>query len=118
LVHGDVLVVASGAWLPTAKLVNEVLVGGPRDERDDNVCVDDVREGIALLGEPANVVLQGLARILFAALEVPGVSRVQLRLFEIPDEDLFELCPATDVVRRQKFEAHSNVLPDTDGGTG
>jgi hypothetical protein len=37
----------------------------------DDVCVDDIRERIALLGEPGDVVPQELARLLFAALEVP-----------------------------------------------
>jgi hypothetical protein len=94
-------------------LVNEGLAGGPREERTNNVCVNDVREGIALLGEPADVVLQGLARLLFAALEVPGLSTAHVRPLEIPNEDLFELCPATNAVGWQEFEPRSNVLPDT-----
>jgi hypothetical protein len=39
-----------------AKLVNEGLAGGPRKEHADDVCIDDVREGVALLGEPTDVV--------------------------------------------------------------
>jgi hypothetical protein len=53
-----------------------------------------------LLGEPTDVVSQGLARLLFAALEVPGVSKAHVRPLEIPNEYLFELCPATDAVGR------------------
>jgi hypothetical protein len=54
------------------------------------------------------------AQLLFAALEVLGVSRAHVHPLEIPNEDLFELCPATDAVVRQEFEPCSDVLPDTD----
>jgi hypothetical protein len=71
--------------------VNEALASGPIEECADDICVDDVKVGIALLGEPANVVPQGLARFLFAALEVPGVSRAHVHPLEICNKDLFEL---------------------------
>jgi hypothetical protein len=95
--------------------MNEGLAGGPREERPDDVCVDNVRERIALLGEPADVVSKGLARLLLAALGVPGVFDVHVHPLEVPNIDLLELCPATDVVGRQEFEPRSNVLPDTNG---
>jgi hypothetical protein len=56
VVRGDVLELVGGVQLPAAKLVNEGLAGGPEEECADNVCIDDVREGIALLGEPMNIV--------------------------------------------------------------
>jgi hypothetical protein len=56
VVRGDVQELVGGVQLPAAKFVNEGLAGGPGEERADNVCVDDVREGIALLGEPMNIV--------------------------------------------------------------
>jgi hypothetical protein len=100
MVLGDVQELAGGVWLPVAELVNKGLAGGPRDEHIDDVCIDDVRERIALLGELADVVPQGLARLLFAALEVLGVSGAHVRPLEIPNEDLFELRPAMDTVGR------------------
>jgi hypothetical protein len=54
--------------------MNKGLAGDPGEERTDDVYVDDVRERIVLLGEPADVVPKGLARLLLAALEVAGVS--------------------------------------------
>jgi hypothetical protein len=57
----------------TAELVNEGLAGGPKQECTNDVCVDDIRQRVALPGEPVNVVPQGLARLLLAALEVLGV---------------------------------------------
>jgi hypothetical protein len=115
VVRGDVQELAGGARLPGAKLVNEGLASGPREKRTNNVSVDDIRERIALLGEPADVVPQGLARLLFAALEVPRVFEVHVRPLEISNEDLFELRPATDAVGWQEFEPRSNELLDTDG---
>jgi hypothetical protein len=98
VVRGNVQELAGCAQLPAAELVNEGLASGPKEACADDVCVDDVGEGIAFLGELANVVPQGLARLLFAALEVPGVSRAHVHPLEIPNEDLFEICLATDVV--------------------
>jgi hypothetical protein len=62
-----------------------------------------------------DVVPQGLARLLLAALEVPGVSWAHVRPLEFPDEDLLELCPTMDAVGWQEFEPRSNMLPDIDG---
>jgi hypothetical protein len=62
----------------------------------------------------ANVAPQGLAGLLFAALEVSGVSMAHVHPLEIPNEDLFVLCPATDAVGWQEFKSRSNILPDTD----
>jgi hypothetical protein len=39
------------------KLVDEGLIGGPRDEHLNHISVDDVRELIALLGEVVNVLM-------------------------------------------------------------
>ena len=47
----------------------------PEEECADDVCVDDIREGVASLEEHADVIPQGLARLLLIALEVPGVTR-------------------------------------------
>jgi hypothetical protein len=83
-----------------AELVNKELAGGSREERTDDVHVNGVGERVALLGEPADVMSQGLARLLLAALEVLGVSGAHIRPLEFPDEDLLELCPTTDAVGR------------------
>jgi hypothetical protein len=57
-------------------------------------------ERFALLGDLDDVVPKGLTRLLFAVLEVPGVSRAYVHPLEIPNEDLFELYPAMDAVGR------------------
>ena len=58
VVHGDVEQVMGGLGLQTAKLVNQRLTGCPREECADDVRVDDIREGVASLGEPADVIPQ------------------------------------------------------------
>lgn len=63
-------------WLVVPELMDKSLVGGSRDECSDNICVDDVRELIALLVEVADILLKSLLGLLLAALEIPQVTRV------------------------------------------
>ena len=49
VVRGDVEQVTGGTGLHTAELVDQGLVGCPREERADDVRVDDIRKGVALL---------------------------------------------------------------------
>ena len=57
MVCGDVKQVAGGTGLQTPKLVNQGLVGCPREECADDVRVDDIREGVASLGKHTDVIL-------------------------------------------------------------
>ena len=56
VVRGDVKQVAGGMGLQVAKLVDQGLAGCPREECADHVRIDDVREGVASLGEPTDVI--------------------------------------------------------------
>ena len=56
MVGGDVEKVAGGTGFQTVKLVDQGLTVCPREERDDDVCVDDIGEGVASLGEPLDVI--------------------------------------------------------------
>ena len=88
----------------------------PRGEEcADDVCVDDIREGVASLGEPMDVVLQGLTGLLLAAIEVLGVSRVDIRPLEIFDEDPLEVHPVTDAVVREELKQCPNMFPHATG---
>ena len=49
VVRGDIEQVASGLGLQTAKLVDQGLAGCPREERADDVHVNDIRKGVAPL---------------------------------------------------------------------
>ena len=57
VVRGDVEQVAGGTGLQAAKLVDQGLAGCPGEECTDDVRVDDIREGVASLGEPLDVIL-------------------------------------------------------------
>ena len=50
-----------------------------------------------------------------AALEVPGITRADIRPLEVPDEDPLEVRPVTDAIVREEFEPRSNMFPHTDG---
>ena len=57
MVHSDVEQVAGGLGLQTVKLMNQRLTGCSRQERADDVRVDDIRKGVAPLREPMDVIL-------------------------------------------------------------
>ena len=57
VVNGDVEQVVGGTRLQAAKLVDQGLTGHPREEYADDIHVDDIREGVASLGEPMDVIL-------------------------------------------------------------
>ena len=64
MVSGDVEQVTGGTGLQASKLVDQGLTGHPGKECADDIHIDDIREEVESLGEPADVVLQGLARLL------------------------------------------------------
>ena len=49
MVCGDVEQVAGGTGLQTPKLVDQGLVGCPREELTDDIRVDNIRKGVAAL---------------------------------------------------------------------
>jgi hypothetical protein len=53
-----------------AQLLDQLFVGGAREEGHDDVGVSDVGKLGALFGETPDVVPEGLARLLFAASEI------------------------------------------------
>ena len=56
------------------------------------------------MGEPADVILQGLAGLLLAALEVLGVTRADIRPLEISNKNPFEVRPVADAIVREEFK--------------
>ena len=57
MVSGDVELVVGGTGLQAAKLMDQGLTSCPREECTDDVRVDNIREGVASLGEPVDVIL-------------------------------------------------------------
>ena len=56
VVSGNVEQVMGGTGFQAAKLVDQGVTICPREESIDDVCVDDIREGVASLGEPMDVI--------------------------------------------------------------
>ena len=56
VVGGDIKQVAGGTGFQAAKLVDKGLTVHPGEERADDVYVDDIREGVASLGQPMDVI--------------------------------------------------------------
>ena len=103
------------AGFQAAKLVDQGLVVHPREECTDDVCVDDIREGVASLGKPSDVIPQGLVGLLLIALEVLGVSRADVRPLEIFYEDPLEVRPVADAVVWKEFKPCLNMFPHANG---
>ena len=82
---------------------------------DSYVRIDNIREGVASLGEPMDVIPHGLAGLLLAALEVPGVTRADIRPLEISNKDPLDVRLVADAVMQEEFEPCSNMLPHADG---
>jgi len=59
--------------------------------------------------------VEGLVGLLLAALEVPGITRMDIRPLEISNEEPLEIRLVTDAVGRKEFEPCSNMLPYIDG---
>ena len=57
MVCGDVEQVTGGSGLQAAKLMNQRRTGCPREERADNVRVNNIRKGVASFLEPTDVIL-------------------------------------------------------------
>ena len=98
MVSGDIKQVTGATGLQASKLVDQGLAGRPGEECTEDVRVDNIRKGVASLGEPTDVIPQGLAGLLLATLEVLGVPRADIRPLEIPDQDPLEVCPVVDAV--------------------
>ena len=101
---GDIEELLGGSWALTSQLVNQGLIGGPRQESSYNVIIGDVRQLIALLGEASDVPMEGFSGLLLAVFEIPWVPRMLVRALEVSHEDLFLVCPTLDSVGRKLFQ--------------
>ena len=95
--------------------MDQGLVVCPGKECADDIRVDDIREGVASLRELADVIPQGLIGLLLIALEVLGVSRVDVHPLESPDKDPFEVRLVADATMWKEFKPCPNMFPHIDG---
>jgi hypothetical protein len=64
----------------------------------------DLGELVALLGEPPNVILKGLARLMSTTLHIPRVAWPRVCALEVASEDLLEIIPAINQISGQVIE--------------
>ena len=95
---GDVKELLGDSWALVSQLVNQGLGGDPGQEGSYNVGVGDVRELVALPGEPSDVPSKGLTGLLTVVLEVPWVSRAFVRALEVAHKDLRQIHPTLNGV--------------------
>jgi hypothetical protein len=69
------------------------------EESHDDVGIGDVGKLGALVGEMLDIVMEGLARLLFIAPEVPRVTRAYVGPFEVPFEHPFQVILVVDLSR-------------------
>jgi len=89
MASGDVEELLGGSRALTSQLVNQGLVGGPRQEGSYDVSVDDVGQLIALPGEAPDVSMKGFSGLLSSIFEIPWVPRMLVRTLDVSHEDLF-----------------------------
>jgi hypothetical protein len=70
---GNVEQLLRGIWLIMAELMHEGSTVHTGPECRDDVDVTDLGELVTFLGEMPNVILQGLALLLLATVQIPGV---------------------------------------------
>ena len=86
---GNVEELLGGSRALTSYLVNQGLIGGPRQESFYDVGVGDVGLLIALPGEAPNVPMNGFLRLLSVVFEIPWVPRMRVCALEVTHEDFF-----------------------------
>ena len=96
----DVQEFLGGSRALASQLMDQRLVGHPRQEGSYYVGIDDIRELVALSGEALDVPTEGFIGLLAGVLEVPWVSRAFVRALEVPPKDLPQIRPTLNGVGR------------------
>jgi hypothetical protein len=81
------------SWFAAPELVDKCFIGRVGDERSDHICIHNVRQLIALLGEVADVLALSFSHLLLAGLEIPGIPKAHVRALEVFHKDALEVCP-------------------------
>jgi hypothetical protein len=88
--------------------MDELLVGGSREERANDAGASHVGQLGALPGEALNVLTKSFIRLLAVAPKVPGVTRVDISALEVPHENLHEVGPVVDATGQKMFRPGSH----------
>ena len=100
----------SGSRILAPLLVDQCFAACAGEESIDHVSVDDVRERVSLLGETTDVIPEGLAALLLAALKVPGIAWADVHALEVSNKHLPQVRPAADRIGRQELEPAANIV--------
>jgi hypothetical protein len=98
---GNVEELLGSSWALAPQLVDQGLIGGPRQEGLNHIGVSNVGQLIALLGEASNVLVKSFIQLLPIVLEVLRVSGAHVGALENTHEDLFEVHPTSNLVGRE-----------------
>jgi hypothetical protein len=93
---GDVEELLHGLWLITANLMHQGSAVRAGPERQDGIGVTDFGDLMTLSRETPDVVPQGFTLLLSATVQIPGVTRPQIRAQKVVGEDLLEILPTID----------------------
>ena len=89
MASSDVDELLGGSRALVSQLMEQGLVGGPRQEGSYDVDVSDVGQLVALSGEAPNVSTKVFSGLLSAVFEIPWVPRMVGCALEVSHEDLF-----------------------------
>ena len=104
MVGGDVEELLGGSWALASQLMDQRLVGHPRQEGSYHVSIGDVRELVALPGEASDVPTEGFFGLLSIVFEIPWVPEMLVCALEVPHKDLFQVHPTLDSVGQKVLQ--------------
>ena len=110
MVGGNVEELLGGSQALTSQLMNQGLVGGPRQEGSYDVGVGDVGQVVALPGEAPDVPTKSFLGLLSVVFEIPWVSRTSVCALEVSHEDLFQVYPTLNSIGRKVFQPYSRLF--------
>jgi hypothetical protein len=84
--------------------MDQLLVGGSREEHSDDISVNNIGQLSALLGEASNVLTESFIWLLAVAPKVSGVARVHIGALEVPHENQYEVSPVVDATGRKVLQ--------------
>jgi hypothetical protein len=77
--------------------------------------LSDARELRAVLGKASYEVPERLAGLLGACVQIPGVSRANIRALEVPHEGADQIIPVVDLAGRQVLERRLRRVGEVQG---
>ena len=86
---GDVEELLGGSRALTSQLVNQGLIGGPRQESSYDVGVDDIGQLVALPGEALDVLMNSFPELLLAIFEIRWVPKTCVCALEVSHKYVF-----------------------------